>query len=111
MVRKAYVMIEGQLREKEGDNSCIIDGKKWYCLGGTWMPLDAPAARTFMVMPDITPYRSIIDGREIGSRSTHREHLRAHNCIEVGNERPTPPKREFTATKGLRQELAARLYG
>ena len=38
------------------------------------------------IMPDIRPYRSMIDGRQIGSRSTHREHLREHNCIEVGNE-------------------------
>ena len=38
------------------------------------------------VMPDISPYRSMIDGSEIGSRSTHRTHLRDHGCIEVGNE-------------------------
>lgn len=49
-----------------------------------------------MVSPDIQPYRSMIDGRIINSRSAHREHLRAHGCIEVGNEKlaskkPEPP--------------------
>lgn len=55
--------------------------------------------RGFQVMPDIQPYISMIDGTEITSRSRHREHLRAHNCIEVGNDssvlnprpRPTAP--------------------
>lgn len=40
-----------------------------------------------MVAPDIHPYRSMIDGSLITSRSKHREHLRDHGCIEVGNER------------------------
>lgn len=37
------------------------------------------------IMPDIKPYQSIIDGSMITSRSKHREHLRANNCIEVGS--------------------------
>lgn len=28
----------------------------------------------------------MITGETISSRSAHREHLRAHKCIEVGNE-------------------------
>lgn len=53
------------------------------------------------VLPDITPYRSMATGEMIGSRSTHRAHLRRHGLIEVGNEtkaltslRPPPPDRE-----------------
>ncbi len=38
------------------------------------------------IMPDIRPYQSMADGSIIGSRSTHREHLRRHNMIEVGND-------------------------
>lgn len=38
------------------------------------------------VVADIQPYRSMIDGTMITSRSQHREHLKAHNCFEVGNE-------------------------
>lgn len=37
-------------------------------------------------MPDIEPYRSMADGSIIGGRAQHREHLRRHNCVEVGNE-------------------------
>jgi hypothetical protein len=41
------------------------------------------------IIPDITPYKSMIDGRMITSRSQHRRHLKANGCIEVGNEDPT----------------------
>lgn len=45
-----------------------------------------------MIMSDIQPYRSMIDGRMITSRSEHRQHLREHGCFELGNESPyTPP--------------------
>lgn len=46
----------------------------------------SPRADGPMVMGDISPYRSMIDGSIIGSRSVHRNHLRQHGCIEVGNE-------------------------
>lgn len=38
------------------------------------------------VMKDIEPYKSMVDGSIINSRSRHREHLRAHGCVEVGND-------------------------
>ncbi len=38
------------------------------------------------VMPDIKPYKSMITGEMITSRSQHREHLRAHGYKEVGND-------------------------
>lgn len=46
----------------------------------------APRPRLHYAMPDITPYRSMETGEIVGSRSTHREHLRRHGLIEVGNE-------------------------
>ena len=39
-----------------------------------------------MIIKDIHPYQSQIDGRMITSRSQHRNHLREHGCIEVGND-------------------------
>lgn len=49
------------------------------------------------VVPDIAPYKSILTGELIAGRRQHRDHLRDHNCIEVGNENPVkraPPKRD-----------------
>lgn len=64
-MRKSYVQINGELVEKE----------KY-----------VPEPKTHYVMPDIAPYKSMVDGRMITSRSAHREHLKAHGLLEVGNE-------------------------
>ena len=60
----------------------------------TWVYIDGvayekglePTSDAPLIMPDINPYQSMIDGSMIQSRSQHREHLRAHGCQEIGNE-------------------------
>lgn len=42
-----------------------------------------------MVSPDIGGYVSQIDGSWIDSRSKHREHLKKHRMVELGNDVPT----------------------
>lgn len=85
------------------------DGKL-YEIGKDFMP--EPRSIAPEIMPDITPYKSMLDGSAITSRSHHREHLRQHGCIEVGNdsslgrtERPPlqPPP-------GLKEQIAERVY-
>jgi len=44
------------------------------------------------VQADIQPYKSMVTGEMITSRSQHRAHLKQHNCIEIGNEIPKPPQ-------------------
>jgi len=65
-VRKTYVMRDGKLVEKH-------TGK---------------AHAGHNVIGDIEPYASVITGEQIGGRRQHRDHLRDHGCIEVGNEQP-----------------------
>ena len=38
------------------------------------------------VIGDIKPYQSMATGEMITSRSRHRDHLREHGLIEIGNE-------------------------
>lgn len=58
------------------------------------------------VVKDIQPYRSMVDGSIINSRSTHREHLRAHGCIEVGNEtKYLKPRGPLQSPPGLKDTL------
>lgn len=45
-----------------------------------------PKARLHYIQPDIEGYRSMASGEFITSRSKHREELRRHGLIEVGNE-------------------------
>lgn len=64
------------------------------------------------VMPDIKPYKNMINGQEIGSRSTHRELLRRHNCIEIGNETKTllaPRERPDVAPQQRKELLIAQV--
>lgn len=60
-----------------------------------------------MVMGDIPAYQSQIDGSMITSRGQHRNHLRQHNCIEIGNEtqflNKPPPK--LKSPDGLKEML------
>lgn len=39
-----------------------------------------------MVQADIAGYKSMVTGEWIGSRSTHRQHLKEHRLLEIGNE-------------------------
>jgi hypothetical protein len=41
------------------------------------------------VMNDIQPYKNMVDGQMITSRSTHREFLRANRLVEIGTETKT----------------------
>jgi hypothetical protein len=87
-MKRTYVMVDGEFVERKRDSK----GQYHY------------------VMPDIQPYKSMIDGRMITSRSQHRRHLKANNCIEVGNEDPTrfvkQPKVENKRLEVLRHQLA-----
>ena len=49
-----------------------------------------PARRGLYVVPDIQPYVSPLDGSVVGGRRQHRDHMRAHGVVEVGNEKPKP---------------------
>lgn len=63
-MRRRFVQIDGELVEYTN-------------------PEDRPVPA---VMPDISPYQSMITGETIGSRSQHREHLKRHGYEEVGND-------------------------
>ena len=66
-----------------------------------------PTARTFMpprVMRDIAEYTSPMDGTRITSRSQHRDHMKRHRVIEVGNEQVKPVARPPARTI-IREEL------
>ena len=58
-----------------------------------------------MVIRDIEPYRSMVTGEMITGRRQHRDHLRAHNCIEVGNEKPKAHTPEYVG--GVAEDIKA----
>lgn len=70
---------------------------------------DPEAGGRPMVLRDYEPYQSMIDGSIISGRRQHRDHLKAHGCIEVGNERVKQKKIQPDASGALRETL--RDYG
>ena len=84
-MRRRYIQIEGELVE---------------------VPLSYVAEpRAPQIMPDIKPYKSMLDGSEITSRSRHREHLRAHNCFEIGNETKYLKPQPMRSPPGLKDTI------
>ena len=61
-----------------------------------------------MIMRDIEPYQNMINGGIITSRSEHRELLKRHNCVEVGNEKM---ETRVSAPTDKRRELISRQLG
>ena len=59
------------------------------------------------VVRDINPYKSMVTGEMITSRSKHRDHLKRHNCIEVGND--TSHMNQRPEAKSSRKPLIASL--
>lgn len=53
-----------------------------------------PESSAPMIIGDIAPYRSMATGEIIGGRRQHREHLRQHQLIEIGNETQKAARRE-----------------
>ena len=85
--------------------------KRWIQINGELVPYDQAPTESYSgitIIPDIQPYQSMITGEMITSRSKHREHLREHNCIEVGNEKITP--KPVTPPPGLREALERAAY-
>lgn len=65
----------------------------------------------FFVMGDIKPYRSMVTGEMIMGRRQHREHLRQHHVIEVGNEKLTPSAPRVPSRDEYRRAVADVMAG
>ena len=83
--------------------------KSWIQINGELIPKDEYYGQNFargsapMIMPDIKPYRSTITGEIVGGRAQHKNHLRQHNLVEIGNEQVKP--RPIPDVPGLREDL------
>ena len=65
---------------------------EWKPLPVRTEPTKEQAKRGLYFIPDSQPYISPLDGSIVGGRRQHRDHMRAHGVIEVGNEKPKRPE-------------------
>lgn len=77
--------------ERREDIYCSVKAKRKapVCCHG---PMERYFSVAGYVIPDIQPYRSMQTGEVIGGRKQHRDHLKQHGLIEVGNEKLPPRK-------------------
>lgn len=78
---------------RDYDETPICCGVKTYRL------ISAP-----YVMGDIPAYRSMQTGEYVDGRAKHRDHLKRHGLIEVGNEKPKP--RAPVKLGGVKEDIA-----
>lgn len=81
-----------------------IDEDLPLCCGETMhRVLTAPFVQT-----DIQPYKSMVDGSMITSKSQHRDHLKQHGMVEIGNEVNAHMKQEKPKVdrEGIRKSIA-----
>jgi len=57
------------------------------------------------IMADMEPYRSPLDGSVVKSRKHHRDHMRKHGVIEVGNEKIGAGAKKEYQPKGVRDDI------
>jgi len=69
-----------------------------------------PGKKTYMIS-DIEPYRNTIDGKPIGGRRQHREFLKQHGCVEVGNDfNSAKSSKEIRGDFNVRPELSRAVH-
>lgn len=72
---------------KDGKLLAEYEGGELIYLSPTYSHAKRSDLATPYVMKDIGAYQSPIDGSMVTSRPQHRDHMRAHDVIEVGNEK------------------------
>ena len=86
----------------------VLMRRRYIGVGPEWVPIEnwhQPEPVGPLIMPDIKPYKSMVTGEMITSRSRHREHLRQHGVIEVGNELDKGRLKRPESPPGLKETI------
>lgn len=84
--RKSYVTVRGHSKSVPKYKTYLGTDRRYYLLpahGGDWS--GAAHDGGAFLLPDKLGYVSPMDGTEITSRSTHREHMIRHGVVEAGD--------------------------
>lgn len=81
-----------------------VERGRWRCIDGQLVKVSGDEAprkgRGLQIIKDIEPYKNVgVDNGVISSRRQHREMLKRHDLVEVGNEKPRPHPRDVAAKR------------
>jgi hypothetical protein len=62
------------------------------------------------IVGDLQPYRSMVTGEMIEGRRQHREHLKTHNVVEVGNSFDQSTPKPIYQPGRLKEQIARQVY-
>lgn len=85
--------------------------KRWIQINGELVPADEYTATSMapVVRGDIGAYKSMVTGEMIEGRKAHREHLKRHGVVEVGNDFDNA-KQKVSSDDGLKRRIAEIAY-
>ena len=86
--------------------------KRWVYINGEAIPIGehVPEAKVF-IRGDLQPYQSMVTGEMVDGRSKHREHLRMHGVVEVGDAYDKGlPQSKPKSDPRLREHIARMVY-
>ena len=70
-----------------------------------------PQPKSHFIMGDYQPYQSMVTGEMIEGRAAHREHLRRHNVVEIGDAYDKVPSQQAPkVAPGLKETIARQVY-
>jgi hypothetical protein len=84
--------------------------RRWVQINGELVEItDDSSTKGHEIMTEIKPYKSMITGEMITSRSQHREHLRRHGYREVDDSSLHKPYQGIPTTSKQRKEELIRV--
>lgn len=103
--RKTYVSVRGHARSIPAFKTYKgSDGRNYLApeYGGD---LSGLGNGSTFIMPDKAGYLSPIDGKVVEGRAAHRDHLKRHNVIEVGDAPMGTGIRDTSLPGGLKHDI------
>jgi len=94
-------LADAQDADEQWARKCAMDDKV-SCLYGK--------EQNMGIIPDIQPYKSMITGEIIHSRTRHKTHLKDHNVVEVGNEIAAATKMPEVKRADFKEEIKKQVY-
>jgi hypothetical protein len=88
--------------------------KRWVYINGQAIPIEdyTPEPKAAYVRGDLQAYQSMKTGEMVEGRAAHREHLKRHSLVEIGDawDKSPPKPKPIESPKGLRETLARVVY-
>lgn len=104
--RKTFVTVVGHSRSVPKYKTYVGTDSKRHILPEFGGNLDHLPAQSAYIVPDKAGYQSPMDGQVVEGRAAHREHMKVHNVIEVGDQPIGGGQRSNAPMPGIRTDIA-----